>query len=97
MITIEIVKSIKDAVVKNNIEVSFLGHVMWDVYKKEYKFYEGNIPFYYTLPNGETCMNSNPFLNIKDLMSMTDEDVVEEINNQIEENKEYLENIKDLF
>ena len=35
----KIIKTIKEAVVANGIEVNSLSHVMWDVSKNEYKFF----------------------------------------------------------
>ena len=88
MSNIEIIKSIKDAVVANGIEVNILSHVMWDVCKKEYKFFiNENVDFYYKFPNGETCINSNPSFNLQDFMLTSDEDLVEELNKQCEEYK----------
>ena len=88
MSNIEIIKSIKDAVVANGIEVNILSHVMWDVCKKEYKFFiNENVDFYYKFPNGETCTNSNPSFNLQDFMSTSDEDLVEELNKHCEEYK----------
>lgn len=90
----EIIKSIKDAVVANNIEVNILSHVMWDVCKKEYKlFINENVDFYYKFPNGETCTNFNPSFNLQDFMSTSDEDLVEELNKQCEEYKWELDNM----
>lgn len=75
----EIIKSIKDAVVANGIKVNSQGNVMWDVCKKEYKFFiDENVPFYYTMPNGEQCGNFNPSFNLEHLMSTSDEDLVGE-------------------
>lgn len=90
----EIIKSIKDAVVANNIEVHWRNKVMWDVCKKEYKFFiNDNVEFYYTMPNGETCTNFNPSFNLEHLMSTSDEDLVGEFERYCEENKWELENM----
>ena len=76
----EIIKSIKDAVVANGINVNSQSNVMWDVCKKEYKFFiNENVPFYYTMPNGEQCGNFNPSFNLEHLMSTSDEDLVGEL------------------
>ena len=88
---LEIVKSIKNAVVANGIEVNILSHVMWDVCKKEYKFYiADNAPFYYQMPNGEWCGNYNPSFNLQDFMSTSDEDLVEEFIEELNSHKEEL-------
>lgn len=90
----KIIKTIKDAVVANGIEVNSLSHVMWDVCKNEYKFFiDGNVDFYYKFPNGETCINCNPSFNLQDFMSTSDEDLVEELDKQCEECKWELENM----
>lgn len=95
---IEIIKSIKDAVVANGIEVDSLSHVMWDVCKKEYKFFiDDNAPFYYQFPNGEWCGNYNPSFNLQDFMSTSDEDLVEEFKKQCEENRWELDNMIDYY
>lgn len=88
MSNIEIIKSIKDAVVANGIEVNILSHVMWDVCKKEYKFFiNENVDFFYKFPNGEYCTNSNPSFNLQDFMMTSDEDLVEELKKYLEEYK----------
>lgn len=76
----EIIKSIKDAVVANGIKVNSQSNVMWDVCKKEYKFFiDENVDFYYTMPNGEQCGNFNPSFNLEHLMTTSDEDLVGEL------------------
>lgn len=91
---IEIIKSIKDAVVANGIEVHWSNKVMWDVCKKEYKFFiNDNVEFYYKFPNGETCINSNPFWNLENFMSTSDEDLVEDLKKQCEEYRWELDNM----
>lgn len=80
MIYNEIIKSIKDAVVANGIEVSSSNNVMWDVCKNEYKFFiNENVDFYYTMPNGEQCGNFNPSFNLEHLMSTSDEVLIGEM------------------
>lgn len=79
-LTISVIKSIKNAVIENKIEISYNNFVMWDVCKKEYKFFiNENVPFYYTMPNGEQCGNFNPSFNLEHLMSTSDEDLVGEL------------------
>ena len=82
---IEIIKSIKDAVVANGIEVHWRNKVMWDVCKKEYKFFiDDNVEFYYKFPNGEYCTNLNPSWNLENFMSTSDEDLVGELDRYCE-------------
>ena len=82
---IEIIKSIKDAVVANGIEVHWSNKVMWDVCKKEYKFFiDDNVAFYYKFPNGEYCTNLNPSWNLENFMSTSDEDLVGELDRYCE-------------
>lgn len=72
-LTISVIKSIKNAVVENKIEISSNNFVMWDVCKKEYKFFiNENVPFYYKMPDGVECGNFNPSFNIKDMMEKDD-------------------------
>lgn len=98
MSNIEIIKSIKDAVVANGIEVDWHNKVMWDVCKKEYKFFiDDNVEFYYKFPNGEYCTNLNPSWNLENFMSTSDEDLVEELKKYCEEYKEYLDSMIEYY
>lgn len=94
MITINIIKSIKDAVVANDIKVKSTNKVMWDVCTKTYNFFfDKNVDMYYTFLDGKTCLNFNPTFNIEELMTMSDEEAYNVWNEYCEEHKRELSNM----
>lgn len=91
-ITMGLIKSIKNAVIEKNIEISVLNYVMWDVCKKEYKFYIGTLPpFYYKFPDGMECTNSNPSYSLSYFMNLSDIDCYNIMINDCNKYKEELE------
>lgn len=97
MITINIIKSIKSAVVENGVEVVKGNTVVWDVCTKSYKFYINDFPMYYTMPDGEQCLNYNYSIGIVDLMNMSDEEVLRDMNRHYQEHKEQLDCMVDYY
>lgn len=93
-ITMALIKSIKNAIIENNIEISFTNYVMWDVCKQEYKFYIGTLaPFYYKMPDGTECTNFNPSYSIKYFMNLSDIDCYNIMIDDCNKYKEELENM----
>lgn len=93
-ITMALIKSIKNAIIENNIELSFTNYVMWDVCKKEYKFFIGDFaPFYYKFPDGSECTNFNPSYSIKYFMELSDIDCYNIMIDDCYQCKEYLEDM----
>lgn len=91
-ITMGLIKSIKNAVIENNIEISVLNYVMWDVCKKEYKFYIGTLPpFYYKFPDGMECTNSNTSYSLSYFMNLSDIDCYNVMIDDYNKYKEELE------
>lgn len=94
MITINIIKSIKDAIVANDIQAKPTAKVMWDVCTKSYKFFiDKNVDMYYHFPDGTTCLNINPIFNIEELMTMSDEEASKVWDEYCEEYKRELSNM----
>lgn len=97
-ITISLIKSIKNAVVENGIELNNTNRVMWDVCKKEYKFFIGeNAPFYYKMPDGSEGCNFNPIFNLKDMMDKSDLECYKEWIAYCDEYKDELTNMIDYY
>jgi hypothetical protein len=91
-ITMGLIKSIKSAIIENNIEISVLNYVMWDVCKKEYKFYIGTLaPFYYKMPDGMECSNFNPSYSLSYFMNLSDIDCYNVMIDDCNKYKEELE------
>ena len=97
-LSINVIKSIKNAVLANNIEVSEFNTVMWDVCKKDYKFFIGKNPdMYYTMPDGTQCLNINPIFNLKDMMAKSDVECMNEWFAYYESHQEELNNMIHYF
>jgi hypothetical protein len=93
-ITMGLIKSIKNAIVENNIEISVSNYVMWDVCKKEYKFFIGDLaPFFYKFPDGMECTNFNPSYSTYYFMNLSDIDCYNTMINDCYQRKEELENM----
>lgn len=93
-ICVNLIKSIKNAVIENGIELNDTNSVMWDVCKKEYQFLIDTIPsFYYKMPDGTQCMNINPIFNLKDMMNKSDLDCLKEWLTYFDEHQDELCNM----
>ena len=97
-INLSVIKSIKNAVIENGIELNNINSVQWDVCKGCYKFYIDVLPnTYYTMPNGKKCLNMNPTFNLKNMMDKSDVECVNEWLAYCDEHREELNDMVNYY